>query len=155
MCTHTDWLHLPVWIISGFPQWAIKPVLFSTLSLTFPSVLPSTVGLITHCSNTYLSVQWQLMCAGFICFSTNNSQALVTLPLFHQPKRGDKSSQCQPGSILLSSSTICGFGCKGTHGEQAWFLYNYGRDRYNGFDIRMSVKLPWQSEELLCWQMFS
>lgn len=54
--TYADIL-VPVWIISGFPQWVIKPVHFSPLSLTFPSELPTTVGLITHSSNTYLSAQ--------------------------------------------------------------------------------------------------
>lgn len=48
-------VHLPAWIISGFPQWVIEPVLFSPLSLTFPSELPNTAGLITHSSNAYLS----------------------------------------------------------------------------------------------------
>lgn len=60
--------------------------LCSSLSLTFPSELPSTVAL-THSSNTYLSVPWQFACTGFICFSTNNSKASVTLPGLHQPKR--------------------------------------------------------------------
>lgn len=84
---HTHTVHLPVLIISGFPQWVIEPVLFFPLSLTFPSEPPTTVGLITCSSNTYLLVQWQLMWAGFIWFSTNNSRASVILPLFHQPKQ--------------------------------------------------------------------
>ena len=68
-CTHTRTLadthvHLPVWIISGFPQWGIECVVCvvcSPLSLTFPSELPNTVGLITHSPNAYLSARWQLI----------------------------------------------------------------------------------------------
>lgn len=31
--THTYSIHLPVWIISGFPQWVIEPMLFSLSDL--------------------------------------------------------------------------------------------------------------------------
>lgn len=116
--THTRTLadthvHLPVWIISGFPQWGIECVVCvvcSPLSLTFPSELPNTVGLITHSANAYLSACWQLMCAGFMRFSTNNSKASVTLPPFHQPK--------QEINLVMSTwqhppqqRAICGFRC--------------------------------------------
>lgn len=110
-CTH---IHLPVWIISGFPQWVLEPVLFSPLFMTFPCEPPTTVGLITCSSNTYLSVQWQLMCAGFIWFSTNNSKPSVTLPPFHQPKREINlvmSTWLHPPPQQLA---IFGFGCRQT-----------------------------------------
>lgn len=93
--------------------------LLSSLSLTFPGELPTPAGLITHSSNTYLSAWWQPMCTGFICFSTNNSKASVSLPPFHQPKHGINlvaSKWLQPPLQLA----MCGFGCRQI-ADQAYF----------------------------------
>lgn len=71
---------LPVWIISGFSQWVMEPVLLSPLSLTFPSELPTTVGLIRRSPNTYLSVESQPVCATI-------TKAQVTFSPFSQTKQ--------------------------------------------------------------------
>lgn len=90
--THMDsdmHIHLPVWVISGFPQWVIEPVLFSTHSLTFPSELPFSVGFSTHRAliHIYWSGDSQRTMDLYVSPQTIVKPQSCFLPFINQSKR--------------------------------------------------------------------
>lgn len=138
-------MHLPEWIISGFPQWLMVPVHFSFSLWPSPASFPSqwassNIALI----HIYWFADSSRALDLYVSRQTMVKPQSLLPPFISRSRR--YIQQNQPGRRLLSSWPSVSSGRAGKTRDAAQSYLSLSSIMTNGFDVHMSVKLLWQSQ---------